>query len=48
MPARYIIWGEHMDWEAKCRELQNRIAELEKENRFLQSIAKEEILIYAS
>ena len=25
-----------MDWEAKCRELQNRVAELEQENRLLR------------
>ena len=25
-----------MDWEAKCRELQNRIAELEQENWLLR------------
>lgn len=25
-----------MDWEAKCRELQNRVAELERENRLLR------------
>ena len=32
-----MLWGDSMDWEKRCAELQKRIEELEQENRELRS-----------